>query len=85
MRGLPTGGAHAVTRPTRMVCHLNDPNQTHHRVDSRVVPVNPFAMKIFTYLAASIIMPALLHAGSIYDIPVKDIDGKDTSLAAYKG
>jgi len=30
-------------------------------------------------------MPALLHAGSIYDIPVKDIDGKDTSLAAYKG
>ena len=30
-------------------------------------------------------MPALLHAGSIYDIAVKDIDGKDTSLAAYKG
>jgi len=42
-------------------------------------------MKIFTYLAALIIMPALLHAGSIYDIPVKDIDGKDTTLAAYKG
>ncbi len=24
-------------------------------------------------------------AGSVYDIPVKDIDGKDTSLAPYKG
>ncbi|MEI9963296.1 MAG: glutathione peroxidase [Limisphaerales bacterium] len=30
-------------------------------------------------------MTALLHAGSIYDIAVKDIDGKDTTLAAYKG
>jgi glutathione peroxidase len=26
-----------------------------------------------------------VHAGSIYDIAVKDIDGKDTSLSAYKG
>jgi glutathione peroxidase len=25
------------------------------------------------------------HAASIYDIPVKDIDGKDTNLSAYKG
>ena len=30
-------------------------------------------------------MSTLLHAGSIYDIPVKDIDGKDTTLAAYRG
>ena len=30
-------------------------------------------------------MSTLLHAGSIYDIAVKDIDGKDTTLAAYKG
>jgi glutathione peroxidase len=30
-------------------------------------------------------MTALLHAGSIYDIRVKDIDGKNTILAAYKG
>jgi len=30
-------------------------------------------------------MTTLVHAGSIYDIPVKDIDGKDTTLAAYKG
>ena len=30
-------------------------------------------------------MSTLLQAGSIYDIPVKDIDGKDTTLAAYKG
>jgi glutathione peroxidase len=26
-----------------------------------------------------------VHAGSIYDIAVKDIDGKDASLGAYKG
>ena len=25
------------------------------------------------------------HAGSLYDIPLKDIDGKDTSLRAYEG
>ncbi len=30
-------------------------------------------------------MTTLLHAGSIYDITVKDIDGKDTTLNAYKG
>ena len=30
-------------------------------------------------------MSTLLHAGSIYDLAVKDIDGKDTTLAAYKG
>ena len=30
-------------------------------------------------------MTTLIHAGSIYDIAVKDIDGKDTTLAAYKG
>jgi glutathione peroxidase len=27
----------------------------------------------------------MLYAASIYDIPLKDIDGKDTSLKAYKG
>ena len=27
----------------------------------------------------------MLYAQSIYDIPLKDIDGKDTSLKAYKG
>ena len=30
-------------------------------------------------------MTTLVHAGSIYDIAVKDIDGKDTTLADYKG
>ena len=27
----------------------------------------------------------MIYAQSIYDIPLKDIDGKDTSLKAYKG
>ena len=30
-------------------------------------------------------MTTLLHAGSIYDIALKDIDGKTTTLAAFKG
>ncbi len=42
-------------------------------------------MKTLTCLAALIFMNTLLHAGSIYDITVKDIDGKDTVLAGYQG
>ena len=42
-------------------------------------------MKIFTSLVALIFMSTLLQAGSIYDIAIKEIDGKDTTLAAYKG
>ncbi|HXI68787.1 MAG TPA: glutathione peroxidase [Verrucomicrobiae bacterium] len=42
-------------------------------------------MKTFISLVAFILMSTLLQAGSIYDIAVKDIDGKDTTLAAYKG
>jgi glutathione peroxidase len=42
-------------------------------------------MKTLTSFASLFLMTAMLHAGSIYDIPVKDIDGKDTTLAAYKG
>lgn len=38
-------------------------------------------------LATTLLMTALSQAsaGSIYDIPLKDIHGKDTTLAAYKG
>lgn len=42
-------------------------------------------MKTFLSLVALIFMSTLLQAGSIYDIAVKDIEGKDTTLAAYKG
>jgi glutathione peroxidase len=42
-------------------------------------------MKTIGCLAALFFMSVLLHAGSIYDVAVKDIDGKDTTLAAYKG
>src|SRR5437868_13743961 len=43
-------------------------------------------MKTFSVLAALILIPMItLAADSIYDIKLKDIDGKDTSLAAYKG
>jgi len=43
-------------------------------------------MKFVALLAALTLLPGLLaRAESIYDIPVKDIDGKATSLAPYKG
>lgn len=43
-------------------------------------------MKPMKILASFLLMPALaVCADTIYKIPVKDIDGKDTSLGAYKG
>ena len=43
-------------------------------------------MKPFALLIAISLMTTLsVRAGSIYDIPVKDIDGKATNLSVYKG
>jgi glutathione peroxidase len=43
-------------------------------------------MNKLALLAALVFLPLIVaRAQSVYDIPVKDIDGKDTSLAAYKG
>src|SRR5882724_6004942 len=43
-------------------------------------------MKPISFLAALLVMQTIaLHAGSIHDIAIKDMDGKDTSLNAYKG
>src|SRR6516165_10806188 len=43
-------------------------------------------MKTFAWISAALFMSTLaLTAGSIHDIAVKDIDGKDTTLKAYKG
>jgi len=43
-------------------------------------------MKPLSFLASVLVMHALaVCADSLYKIPVKDIDGKDTSLDAYKG
>jgi glutathione peroxidase len=43
-------------------------------------------MKIFALLAVfSLLSMVLARAESLYDIKIKDIDGKDTSLAPYKG
>src|SRR5712672_128831 len=43
-------------------------------------------MKTIALLALSLIMQTIAaQAGSVLEIPVKDIDGKDTSLNAYKG
>jgi glutathione peroxidase len=44
-------------------------------------------MKILVLLAAVLIFQVIsaCAAGSIYDLPLKDIDGKDTSLKPYQG
>lgn len=43
-------------------------------------------MKTLALLAAAFLcQTALSHAGSLYDIKVKDIQGKETTLAPYKG
>ena len=43
-------------------------------------------MKTFALLAALIFMQTIaVRAGSVYEIAVKDIGGKDTSLKAYQG
>jgi glutathione peroxidase len=43
-------------------------------------------MKTMTLAAAAACLQTLAVSGSpLYDIPLKDIDGKDTSLAQYKG
>lgn len=45
-----------------------------------------FRMKLIALMTALIISCTLsARAGSIHDIAVKDIDGKDTTLGAYKG
>ncbi len=43
-------------------------------------------MKLFALIAAIALLQMLTaHAGSLYDIAVKDINGKSTTLGAYKG
>lgn len=43
-------------------------------------------MKAIALLAALFLMQTIAaHADSLYDIKLKDIDGKDTTLAPYKG
>lgn len=43
-------------------------------------------MKTLTFLISLLLMTAsVVQAGSIYDLTMKDIDGKDVSLGAYKG
>ena len=43
-------------------------------------------MKQFSFVVVLLVMQTMLaSAGSVHDISVKDIDGKETSLGAYKG
>lgn len=40
---------------------------------------------VFSSLLALAALASTAFAGSLYDVPLKDIDGKDTSLKAYEG
>ena len=42
-------------------------------------------MKKLLLLGAALMSSAAAHAGGLYDTPVKTIDGKETTLAPYKG
>jgi glutathione peroxidase len=42
-------------------------------------------MKSFVFAAALFMQTFIVGASSLYDIPLKDIDGKSTSLGQYKG
>jgi glutathione peroxidase len=58
----------------------------HSSFDKPPVPANFSSMKTTALLFVFSMMTNLaLHAASLYDIPVKDIDGKPTTLDAYKG
>jgi glutathione peroxidase len=52
---------------------LAAPGVLHHR------------MKALLTLALTAALAATANAAGLYDIPLKDIDGKDTSLKAYEG
>jgi len=42
--------------------------------------------RLFSWgIAAALSLPVMLDAGSLYDIPLKNIDGQPTSLKAYEG
>src|SRR6266478_4820151 len=42
-------------------------------------------MKTTALIASLILMQGLAYAGSIHEIPLKDINGKETSLKTYQG
>src|SRR5476651_2734324 len=54
--------------------------------DKPPIPAKILHMKTLALLAAFALMTNFaVRAGTIYDIPVKDIDGKPATLSAYKG
>lgn len=48
-------------------------------------PANTAPHESISALLAALLLTAMTHAQSLYDIPLKDINGKDTSLKEYKG
>jgi glutathione peroxidase len=60
--------------------------QVRGSFDNRPSDGNSLVMKSIPLFTALVCMQTLaLSAGSLYDIPVKDIDGKESSLKDYQG
>lgn len=56
------------------------------KVDKPSATTHCCAMRFIALLTVLLLLQTVIvHAGSIYDLSVKDIDGKDVSLSAYKG
>ena len=53
--------------------------------DKPSIPANLISMKTVALFLALSLMATVARSASLYDIPVKDIDGKPTDLSAYKG
>ncbi len=54
--------------------------------DIRANPAKFHPMKSFAPIAAALLFQVtMIQAASLHDLTAKDIDGKDTSLSAYKG
>src|SRR5262245_49802392 len=60
-------------------------NPTYFRFDTPRGSPHHRAMKPILLFTAFVLMHSHLLAGSLDQIPLKDIDGKETSLKAYKG
>jgi glutathione peroxidase len=74
------------TSPLTNRVEVRAPNPQHAQFDKSLISANSSRMKTLAMFVTLFFMHTVnAHADSIYDIKLKDIDGKDTSLSAYKG
>jgi glutathione peroxidase len=82
MAGVAAGGTK--TGGGSMTVSAPRPEQSRH-LTAAFLPLSILNMKTLTLVAALAMTTIAASAQSLYDIKLKDIDGKDTTLAAYQG